>query len=158
MKTLLFGFIAALMTTVSFGQTLSEASKNGILNAQMLAFVDASKSVYVKGQTYDGFVGALMVPSPTFPSQDEFYKKLYSYVSNNTSAAEILKSDNSSLKRFAQDLAKNPKILASETGKAPKGKKNGWMHFLNQLVNIIIEIIIPGDEPVQDVDLFPRYE
>ena len=73
MKKLLFGLIATVMFGfVGNAQDMPEVSEKAVLNAQVVTFVNVSKAFYSKGQSYDDFISTLLIPSPTFPSQDQF--------------------------------------------------------------------------------------
>lgn len=143
MKKMLFGLIAVVtFSSVSFGQTITSETQRNLTNSQMVSIVNGAKVFYTKGQTYEGFLEAMLIPSPTVPTQDEFFKKIYGYLSSNTSDCDILKSDNSVLSRFAVDLSKNPK---NQTTSALTGKK-WWQVLIEVAVNVIIDVLDPKND------------
>ena len=151
MKKLLFGLIATIMFGfVGNAQEMTATSKKTALNAQVLTFVQMSKLSYTRGQKYEDFVASLLIPSPTFPSQEIFLKKIYLYVSNNTSDCDILNADTSDYVNFISDLSKNP---ANQAKSADPGKKKWWQILINVAINVGLDILVPGN--TQNVDLFP---
>ena len=142
MKKLLLGLIAiVLFSTTGNAQTISDATKTSALNAQMLTIVNASKAFYSKGQNYDDFLQSMSIPSPTFPSQDEFFRKVYSYVSTNTADCDIVKGDNSALLRFALDLSNSSRNIAGTS--TLFGKKKWWQNLIEAAANIALDIFVP---------------
>ncbi|WP_300568336.1 hypothetical protein [Flavobacterium sp.] len=151
MKKMLFGLIATVMiSSVSFGQKITEESQKNIINSQMVSIVNGAKVFYTKGQNYNDFLAAMSVPSPTFPnsSQEEFFKKVYGYVSDNTPDCEILKADNTVLSKFAIELSKNPK----NQGTSLEGKK-WWQILINTALNVLLDVVLPTNN--QNIDLWP---
>jgi hypothetical protein len=152
MKKLLFGLMATVFLSVgAFGQTLGDAGKRSIVNSQMTLIVNASKAFYVKGQSYDDFVKNLSIPSPTVPTQDEFFRKVYTYVSSGTADCDIMKADNSILTKFATDLVKSPRNV-STPGDTYSAKKRWWQILINAAINISLDLLEIKHEAV---DLFP---
>lgn len=153
MKRLIQGLTVLLFaTTLSFGQTMSEAAKKNSLGAQMVSVVNVSKAFYTKGQTYNDFVKAMAIPSPTVPSQDEFLRKVYGYLNAATPDCDILKGDNSSLSRFAVDLANSPKNQGTPNT-VYSDKKKWWQILINTVINVAADIFIPANDI--NVDLWP---
>jgi hypothetical protein len=108
MKKLIFG----LMATVFFGmganaQDVSSTAKKALMNAQIITIVEASKVVHAKGMSYDDFVKDLLLPSPTYPSQDKFFRTVYKYVNSNTPSCDIFKADHPEFENYLTDLANN---------------------------------------------------
>ena len=152
MKKLVFGLIATFMLTASsFGQTVSDTSKKNIINAQMVTLVNTARTFYAKGQSYDDFVRALTIPSPTVPSQDELFRKVYGYVSAGTADCDIAKADNSVLSRFAQEMANSPKNQSTPNVVYSLDKK-WWQILINVVINVGLDLL---PVPHQPVDLWP---
>jgi hypothetical protein len=142
MKKMLFGLMATvLLTTTSFGQKITPENQKNLINSQMVSVVNGAKALYVRGQSYNDFLATMSLPSPTVPTQDEFFKKVYEYVSSNTPDCDILKSDNSVLSKFANDLSKSPKNQDSPTGLF--GKKKWWQNLIEAAANIALDIAYP---------------
>jgi hypothetical protein len=154
MKKLLFGLLATVFLSVgAIGQTLSDVSKKSIVNSEMTVIVHTAKTFYLKGQSYDDFVKNLSIPSPTVPTQDEFFRKVYTYVSNGTTDCDIMKADNSILTRFAMDLLKNPKNAGSFES-AYSERKKWWQIAINISINVLLTIFV---SPAHDqADLWPE--
>lgn len=152
MKKFIFGLIALVMFGfVGNAQTLTESSSKAALSSQVVTFVNVTKTFYSKGQSYEDFLKALTIPSPTVPSQDIFLKKVYLYVSNNTPDCDILKADNSEFKAFVTDMSKNPRNQGEPT---PIAGKKWWQILINAVINIGVEIATGGTVH-PNVDLFP---
>lgn len=145
-----------LFSGMGFAQTMSTAQQNKLVSSQMVALVNVTKTFYRAGQSYDGFLAALMVPSPTFPSQDALFKKVYSYVSNNTADCDIINADNSVLTQCVNDLSKSPKHQ-STYAKAQNPPKKWWQIAINWVINTVGGIILSnnGITPPPPVDIFP---
>jgi hypothetical protein len=149
MKKLLFGLMATFMVTLSsFGQSMSDSDKTATLNAEMVSIVSVSKTFYVRGQSYPDFLQAMLIPSPTVPTQDEFFRKVYYYLSNETPACDIMKEDNSILSRFAIDMSKSPANVEKT------GPKKWWQILINAVINLAIDIYAPGNG-LPNIDLWP---
>lgn len=148
---MLFGLIATVMLSVSGNaQTISLSSKKALLNAQVVTIVEASKSVYTKGMTYDDFVKSLLIPSPTIPTQNEFYRSVYNYVNNNTPTCEIIKADHPEFEKYLNDLSKDSSFQRN----GDPEKKKWWQVVVNLAINIAVDIFIPNND-IPDVDLWP---
>lgn len=152
MKNLLFGLITiVLFSFTGNAQTLSESSKSALVNSQMVTIVNVTKTFYLKGQSYDDFIKSLLIPTPTVPTQDEFLRKVYGYVSSNTAECDIMKSDNSVLTRFASDISKSQSNQSTSVFTA---KKKWWQILINAAINIGVEVATGGSiHP--NVDLWP---
>lgn len=151
MKKIIFGLIATVMLSFSGNaQKMTESAQQVVLNAQVVTFVNVSKTFYTKGQSFEDFIKALTIPSPTVPSQDLFLRKVYSYVTNNTPDCDIMKADNSEFKTFVLELSKSPK---NQGDPVTMGKKRWWQVLINVVINVGIDILVPGN--TVDVDLFP---
>lgn len=152
MKKLLLGLIATVILSFSGqAQTMSETAKQSAINAQVVMIVNVSKTFYSKGQSYDDFVRALLIPSPTVPSQDIFLKKVFFHVSNNTPDCDIMKESNSEFKNFVTDLSKSPR---NQGNPETMGKKKWWQILVNLGINIAVDILFPGNTQ-DDIDLWP---
>ncbi|HLF51023.1 hypothetical protein [Flavobacterium sp.] len=147
MKKMLFGLIATVMiSSASLGQTVTAETQKNLVNTQMVSIVNGAKAFFTKGQSYDAFLDAMLIPSPTVPTQDEFFKKVYEYVSNNTDDCDILKSDNSVLSRFVIDLSKSPKNQGSSADLF--GKKKWWQNLIEAVANIALDILVPTNDTI----------
>jgi len=158
MKKILFGLIATvLFSGMSFGQKMSADAEKKLISSQMVALVNVSKAFYVRGQSYDDFIQVMMIPSPTFPSQDLLFKKVHSYLTNNTAECDIMKADNSILLTFATDLSKNPPNQSTLEKAHSNPPKKWWMIAINWIVNGVATIITTqnGLPPMPPIDLFP---
>ena len=159
MKKFIFGLIATvLFTSFSFGQKISDAAKRSATSAQMVTIVNVSKAFYTKGQSYDGFLQALMVPSPTYPSQDLLFRKIYSYVSNGTADCDIMKADNSILLTCTMELSKDARFLASADKALTNPPKKWWQSLINWVANTALQMGAAALElpPPPIVDIFPN--
>lgn len=146
---MLFGLIATVMLSVSGNaQLISSNSKKALLNAQVVTIVEASKSVYTKGMTYDDFIKSLS--SPTIPLQNEFYKTVYKYVNNNIPTCDIIKADHPEFENYLNELSKDSTLKRT----SDPGKKKWWQVVINLAINIAVDIIIPNND-IPDVDLWP---
>ncbi len=140
MKKFIFGLIATvLFGSISFAQSFSDAAKRNCTSAQMVTIVNVSKAFYTKGQSYDGFLQALMVPSPTYPSQDLLFRKIYSYVSNGTPDCDIMKADNTILLTCAMDLSKDVKFNSTADKALSNPPKKWWQVLINWAANAVIQ-------------------
>ena len=152
MKKLLFSLIGTVILSFSGNaQKMSESAQQAAVNAQVVTFVNVSKAFYTRGQSFEGFIESLTIPSPTVPSQEEFLRKVYSYVSNNTPDCEIMEADNSEFKSFVIDLSQSER---NQGDPSTMGKKKWWQILINVAINVAIDVLIPGND-IDNVDLFP---
>lgn len=152
MKKLLFGLIATVMFAFTGNaQELSLISKKTVLNSQVVTIVEASKSIYVKGMSYDDFIKALLTPSPTIPSQDGFYRKVYYYINNNTPTCDIIKADNIEFENYLNDLSKNSTYQKA----GDPFKKKWWQILINAAINITIDAVGLDPNNQINIDLWP---
>lgn len=151
MKKMLFGLIATVMLSVSANaQTITSSTKKAVLNAQVVTIVEASKSVYIKGMSYDDFVRSLLTPSPTIPNQNEFYKTVYNYINKSTSTCDILNAEHPEFEKYINELAKDSTYQKA----GDPGKKKWWQILINVAINVGLDVIVPGNN-IPDVDLWP---
>lgn len=145
-----------LISGVSLAQTMPTETHKSVINAQMVALVNVSKNFYKAGQSYTDFVAAMTIPSPTFPSQDALFKKVYAYVSTNAAACDILKSDNTVLQTFSNDLAKTPRNH-STFEKVSGPPKSWWQIAINWTINFAAQSFAALNNlpPPPPIDLFP---
>lgn len=149
MKKMIFGLIATVMLSfVGNAQEISKTTKKVVLNTQIVSIVEASKTVYTKGMTYEDFVKNLLIPSPTIPSQDEFFRTVYKYINSNTASCDILKAEHPEYENYLKDLSNT-----KSEGKVA-GPKKWWQILINAAINIGLDIVIPGNS-IPDIDLFP---
>lgn len=163
MKKILLCAIALLMFTASaFSQRMTDEQSKKLTSVQMLTVVHICKPLYKPGMTYGGFLDVLLIPSPTFPNQDLFFKKVYSYLQAGTSDADILKSDNTILETVAAESQKIKANVSTFEKALHLGEpKKWWMIAINWVVNTAATVggtlvgIPPGTIP--PVDFWPNY-
>lgn len=151
MKKILFGLIATVFFGLSANaQEISLSTKKTVMNTQVLTIVEASKCLYSKGMSYEDFIKNLITPSPTIPSQEKFFRKVYGYIQNNTASCDILKADQTEFENYLTDLSKNSPKQSSVTG-----KKKWWQILINAAINIGVDALGLDPKNEINIDLWP---
>ncbi len=162
MKNFIFGIIAVLAFSITgFAQRMTEDQAKKIYSSQMVTLVNVCKTNYKPGMTYSGFLEAMLIPSPTFPSQDLLLKKVYGYLSAGTTDAEILRADNTIIQTFAADAQKQPQHTSTFEKALHQGEpKKWWQNLVNWVLNAGAQVggvmigVPPGTIP--PIDLWPN--
>ena len=83
-------------------------------------------------------------------TQELFLRKVYTYLSTNTSDCEIMKADNTEFTNFLRDAASN----SNNERTADPEKKKWWQILVNAIINVGVEILSGGTVHT-NIDLFP---
>lgn len=158
MKKFLFGLIATMLISgASMGQKMSDANQKKAISSQMVTLVHIAKTFHVKGQTYEQFLEALTIPSPTFPSQDLLFKKIFVYCNNGTPDCDIIAADNSIFSTYVTDLSRSERNQSTYERALTNPPKKWWQIVINFVANAALTLIaaandLPAPPPI---DIFP---
>ncbi len=137
MKKLLFGLIATvLFSTTGNAQKLTQ-SQNKVIGSQMVLLVEYAKATGADKMSLPEWTKTTGDFDPT-RSQTLLLAKIHSYASNETSACDIMNSDNSILYQVATEGGELMRV-----SEEPRCNFWCWLKRAADLILAVIQIINP---------------